>query len=150
MTQLRRCNQKFPDWVDNEITKINTRWEATQRVMAAKLTRLAHKIAIQLHLVAGSCTICSSRCRRPEANRKVSVKCSVNRIYATDRNSKFQLEIQLCKSNFLGRCLLWTSPCSRTRKLPTNSGGHYYPAGTGGSCPGGKEAGACSWLLTSI
>jgi len=29
-----------------------TRWEATQRVMAAaKLTRLTHKIAIQLHLV---------------------------------------------------------------------------------------------------
>jgi hypothetical protein len=33
--------------------------------MAAKLTRLAHKIAIQLQLVAESCTICSSRCRRP-------------------------------------------------------------------------------------
>jgi hypothetical protein len=32
--------------------------------MAAKLTRLAHKIAIQLHLVAESCTICSSRSRR--------------------------------------------------------------------------------------
>jgi hypothetical protein len=33
-------------------TTINTRWEATQRVMAAKLTRLTHKIAMQLHLVA--------------------------------------------------------------------------------------------------
>jgi hypothetical protein len=33
--------------------------------MAAKLTRLSHKIAIQLHLVAESCTICSSRSRRP-------------------------------------------------------------------------------------
>jgi hypothetical protein len=28
-----------------------TRWETTQRAMAAKLTRLTHKIAIQLHLV---------------------------------------------------------------------------------------------------
>jgi hypothetical protein len=28
--------------------------------MAAKLTRLTHEIAIQLHLVAESCTICSS------------------------------------------------------------------------------------------
>jgi hypothetical protein len=28
--------------------------------MAAKLTRLTHQIAIQLHLVAESCTICSS------------------------------------------------------------------------------------------
>jgi len=33
--------------------------------MAAKLTRLPHKIAIQLHLVAESCTICSSRSRLP-------------------------------------------------------------------------------------
>jgi hypothetical protein len=61
----RGCIQKFPDWVDNEITTINTRWEATRRVMAAKLTRLTHKIAIQLHSVAESCTIGSSRSRRP-------------------------------------------------------------------------------------
>jgi hypothetical protein len=47
------------------LTTTNTRWEATQRVMAAKLTRPTHKIAIQLHLVAKSCTICSSRSRRP-------------------------------------------------------------------------------------
>jgi hypothetical protein len=33
--------------------------------MAAKLTTLTHKIAIKLHLVAESCTICSSRSRRP-------------------------------------------------------------------------------------
>jgi hypothetical protein len=39
--------------------------EATQRVVATKLTGLTHKIAIQLHLVAESCTICSSRSRRP-------------------------------------------------------------------------------------
>jgi hypothetical protein len=42
-----------------------THWEATQRVMAAKLTRLPHKIAIQLHLMAESYTISSSRSRRP-------------------------------------------------------------------------------------
>jgi hypothetical protein len=33
--------------------------------MVAKLSRLTHKIAIQLHLVAESCTICSYRSRRP-------------------------------------------------------------------------------------
>jgi len=33
--------------------------------MAAKLTSLTYKIAIQLHLVAESSTICSSRFRRP-------------------------------------------------------------------------------------
>jgi hypothetical protein len=47
------------------LTTINTHWEATQRVMVAKLTRLTHKIAIQLHLVVESCNICSSRSRRP-------------------------------------------------------------------------------------
>jgi hypothetical protein len=47
------------------LTTTNTRWEATQRVMAAKLTTLTHKIAIKLHLVAESSTICSSRSRRP-------------------------------------------------------------------------------------
>jgi hypothetical protein len=39
--------------------------EQHKRVMAAKLTRLTYKITIQLHLVAESCTICSSRSRRP-------------------------------------------------------------------------------------
>jgi hypothetical protein len=36
--------------------------------MAAKLVRLTHGIAIQLHLVAESSTICSSRSRRPVRN----------------------------------------------------------------------------------
>jgi len=33
--------------------------------MAAKLTRLTHRIAIQLYIVAESWTICRSRSRRP-------------------------------------------------------------------------------------
>jgi len=33
--------------------------------VVTKLTRLTHKIVIQLHLVAESCTICSSHCRWP-------------------------------------------------------------------------------------
>jgi len=33
--------------------------------MAAKLTKLTQAIAIQLHLVAECCTICSSLSRRP-------------------------------------------------------------------------------------
>jgi hypothetical protein len=59
---VRGCIQKFPDWNDNEI---DTRWEATQSVTAAKLTRLTHKIATRLHLVAESCTIRNSSSRRP-------------------------------------------------------------------------------------
>jgi len=45
-------------------TIINTRYETKQRVMAAKLIRLTHKMT-QLHLVAESCAICSSLSRRP-------------------------------------------------------------------------------------
>jgi len=33
--------------------------------MAEKLTRLTHKLAIQMYLLAESCTVCSSRSRSP-------------------------------------------------------------------------------------
>jgi len=33
--------------------------------MAVNLSRVTHKVAIQLHLVAESCTICSSHTRWP-------------------------------------------------------------------------------------
>jgi hypothetical protein len=58
------------------LTTIHTRWEAAQSVMAAKLIRLTHKIAIQLHLVAESSTICSSRSRRP-VRKLLNTSCSV-------------------------------------------------------------------------
>jgi hypothetical protein len=52
------------EWITKyTLATINIRWEATQRVMAAKLTRLTHKIAIQLHLLAERRTIFSSRSR---------------------------------------------------------------------------------------
>jgi len=47
------------------LTTINTHSEATQRVMTAKLTRLTHKIAIQLHLAAEICTIYNFHSRQP-------------------------------------------------------------------------------------
>jgi hypothetical protein len=64
---LRGCIQKLPDWVDNEIYAYNNKHllGSNTKVMAAKLTRLTHKIAIQLRLVAENCTICSSRSRWP-------------------------------------------------------------------------------------
>jgi hypothetical protein len=43
---------------------MNTR-EATQSVKTTKLTRLIHKIAVHLHLVAENCTIYSSHSRQP-------------------------------------------------------------------------------------
>jgi hypothetical protein len=67
-------------------TKINTRWEATERVMAEKLTRLIHKIVIQLNLVTESCNICSSRSRRPVRNvwihpRMLQAKCDIRNFF---------------------------------------------------------------------
>jgi hypothetical protein len=63
--EIRGCIQKLLDWVDNEITILNTGWEGIQRAMEAKLTRLTHNIVIQQQLMAERCTICSSRSRRP-------------------------------------------------------------------------------------
>jgi hypothetical protein len=65
-----------------------TRWEATHRVLAAKLTRFTHKIAIQLHLVAESCTICSSRFRRPVRKLLVTPSYAVGRITTSGQNKK--------------------------------------------------------------
>jgi hypothetical protein len=62
--RIRRCI-RTESITKYTLTSINTRSEATQRVMAAKLTRLTHKIAIQLNLEAESCTIYTSHSRRP-------------------------------------------------------------------------------------
>jgi hypothetical protein len=63
---LRGYIQKFPDLVDNKTNSNNKHsLRRNTKIMAAKLTRLTHRIAIQLHLVAESCTICSSSSRRP-------------------------------------------------------------------------------------
>jgi hypothetical protein len=68
------------------LTTVNTRWQAIQTVTAAKITRLTQKMAIQLHLVTESSTICSSRARRP-VRKLLDTPCylSVNR---TMRNHK--------------------------------------------------------------
>jgi len=59
-----RMNPKVSRLSHNEINN-NTCSEAIQRIMVTKLTRLTHKIVIQLHLVAESHTICSSHSRWP-------------------------------------------------------------------------------------
>jgi hypothetical protein len=57
--------------------------------MAAKLTRLAHKIETQLHLMAESWTIRSSRSRWPSGNvwihpRKSNLSCVLVNFYGLD------------------------------------------------------------------
>jgi hypothetical protein len=58
----------------------------------AKLTRLTHKIAIQLHLVAESCTIFSSCSRR--LVRKILVTPSYN----TSKNNKRFSDKRVCET----------------------------------------------------
>jgi len=49
--------------------------------MAAKLTRLTHKIARQLHLVTESCTICNYRSRLPVRKLLDTPWCKSNTYY---------------------------------------------------------------------
>jgi len=51
--------------------------------MTAKLTRVTHKIAIKLHLVADSCTICSSRSRRQVRKFWIHPRICDTRVYIT-------------------------------------------------------------------
>jgi len=65
-----KCTSVYPSFQTESImkytlTKIQTHWEATQRIMATKLTILTHKIVIKLQLVAENCTICSSHSKWP-------------------------------------------------------------------------------------
>jgi len=63
---VRGCIQKFPDGVDNDIINNNKHsLRSNTKGYGSKITRLTHKIAIQLELVTESCTICSSRSTRP-------------------------------------------------------------------------------------
>jgi hypothetical protein len=47
-------------WIVLNTHNINTLWKVTQSVMVTYLTRLTQKIAILWHVVAESCTTCSS------------------------------------------------------------------------------------------
>jgi hypothetical protein len=92
--------------------------------MAIKLTRLTHKIAIQLHSVAESCTICSSRSRWPV--RKLLDTPSYLYLFILENNSFERV------GNF-----------SLRHRIQNGSGAHpAYPMGTRGSSPGDKAVGA--------
>jgi len=94
-------------------------------VMVLKLTRLTHKIAIQLQFVAESSTICSSRSRRPVPKllyrpsfykhihlRKMSVKTVGGPVdIRTGYFPNINLELYSC-TNMAG--FITTSICSKT------------------------------------
>jgi len=97
----------------------NTHWEAVPRVMAEKLTGLTHRVSIQLHLVAESCTTCSSRSRQPV--RKLlghpRILSNLTRTWAPAMNSHSVRVTQLLHS--------WSSitvqPCLIAACLPERS-----------------------------
>jgi hypothetical protein len=96
----------------NEVNNNKDTLRTTQRVMAAKLTRLTHKVSIQLHLVAESCTICSSRSRRP-----------VRKLFVTPRISmKPSHSCFLISQGFNNNCpwnRTWTTFRSKEDKVST-------------------------------
>jgi hypothetical protein len=92
--------------------------------MAEKLTRLTHKIAIQLHLVAESCTICSYCSRRPV--RKLLDTPS----YITNVASNLRIaeddELQWMRKEWLWPVLrfcsgIWLQYWGKPRKICQNS-----------------------------
>jgi hypothetical protein len=93
---IRGCFQMFPEGVVNEIYAYKGLW-----VMVAKLIRPTHRIAIQLHLVAESCTICSSRSRLPV--RKLLDTPS----YITVKTSKLLCPLTHYGVNYFILCMYW-------------------------------------------
>jgi hypothetical protein len=60
MKKIQGCNQKFPDWDDDEINDNKHSLRLNTKGYGGK----THKVAIKLHLLAEICTICSSCSRR--------------------------------------------------------------------------------------
>jgi hypothetical protein len=77
--------------------------------MAAKLTRLTHKIAIQLHLVAESWTICSSRSRQPVRKLLDTPSCTSIPPYVLIACVKHRGSFNLPASSVLSCFLRWSS-----------------------------------------
>jgi len=73
-------------------------------VMAAKLTRLSHKVAIQLHLVAESCTICSTCPMWPVWELSDTPLWSFQRFFVPHFYIKKQIVESLCLEKLL--CLI--------------------------------------------
>jgi hypothetical protein len=101
--------------------------------MASELTRLTHKIAIELHLVAKSCILCSSRSRRP-----------VREVLDTPSSVGIELGYGLDNRGSRVRFPAEAGNFSFHHRVQNGSGAHpaSYPIGTRGSFSGGKAAGS--------
>jgi len=86
--------------------------------MAAKLTRLIHWIAIQLHAVAESCTICSSSSRR-SVRKLLDIPSYVN-VSCQKMLFKFSLDWRTFQ-----RFISWGYISSNTGGINRRFGGTY-------------------------
>jgi len=94
--------------------------------MAAKLTRLTHKIATQLHVVAESCTIYSSYSRRPvrkllDTPARVLQRSQVSHSYET-KGKVMILYILICR--VLEQRKMEHSICDQVKPAATD--GHIH------------------------
>jgi hypothetical protein len=88
--------------------------------MAAKLTRLTHKVAIQLHLVTESCTICSSRSRRP-VRKILDTPSYLAFVFMLVLSSAYITHLPTCLSICLSVCLsVGLSACLSVCLIPNN------------------------------
>jgi hypothetical protein len=89
--------------------------------MATKLTRLTHKIAIKLHLVAESSTNCSPRSRRPvqkllDKPSCVCVRTKFEPRYSTHPQRGSHEAPHADKLSDGVHCMAALSPCWRTQE----------------------------------
>jgi hypothetical protein len=102
--------------------------------MAAKLTRLKKKkkIATQLHLVAESCTICSSRSRRPVRELLDTPSYLSSKTKVSFRADKVKVKLSLCfnwppRHEGLLREWRYSSPHSLTSALNRDEWSASWP-----------------------
>jgi hypothetical protein len=112
--------------------------------MAAKLTTLAHKITIQLHLVAECCTICSSRSKVANPETFGYTLGSTRRYNSRVSSVGIALGYGLDERGSTVRFPAGAGNFSLHHRIQNGSGAHptSYPMGTRGSFPGGIAAGA--------
>jgi hypothetical protein len=99
---------------NTRLQKINTHREATKRVMASELARLTRKIALRLHVVAESCTICSSRSRRQVWKLLDTPSCvwvTSNCLFPSSGFLIPTCPVLLVLPNFIIPTKLWSASC---------------------------------------
>jgi len=111
----RWYNQKFPDWVDNEIHACL--WYYSLRSNTKDYGGKTHYTGSQNSLVAESCTISSSHCRRPVRKlldtSSYGIEWFQKEHHLLKNTLSYSLQLNLCNSNSEPPNLLYLSPRTR-------------------------------------